>query len=260
MSIRVTYPTTYSDVNVVVDELLTAVQDILDQQLVGFYLNGSLALGDFDLEQSDIDFVVVTAESLPDTYVPALREMHEQLAAGRSKWGRELEGIYIPQAALRRYDPESRAYPSIERGERLKVEQPDSGWVIQSYILREYGVALVGPPPQTLIDPIGPEALQWAVVELLNGWWASQVEATSKLKHSGYQRYAILTMCRMLYTLEYGTIVSKPVAAQWVQKVLDRRWAGLAERALQCQVDLTTLDETKDFIRYTIQFSERFDG
>lgn len=31
---------------------------------------------------------------------------------------------------------------------------------------------------------------------------------------------AILTMCRVLHTLEHGTIVSKPVAARWAQAKL----------------------------------------
>jgi len=39
--------------------------------------------------------------------------------------------------------------------------------------------------------------------------------------HTGeYRAYAILTRCRMLYTLEHGAIVSKPTAARWAQGVL----------------------------------------
>ena len=39
----------------------------------------------------------------------------------------------------------------------------------------------------------------------------------------GYQAYAILSMCRVLYTLEFGTVVSKPAAARWAQGTLDER-------------------------------------
>lgn len=258
MSTQITYPTSYPDVNTVLDVFLSAVQSILNKQLVGVYLHGSLALGDFDPQQSDIDFVVVTAEALPPDTVSALKAMHGRLTADRSKWGRELEGSYISQQALRRYDPNNAAHPHIERGGTLRVEQHHSDWVVQRHILREYGVTLMGPPPQTLIDPIRPDELRQAVVGLLRGWWASQLEDTSRLEFSGYQVYAILTMCRVLYTLEHGTIVSKPVAARWAQDTLDRRWARLIERAFQRYMDLATLDETLDFIRHTLGAANEF--
>jgi predicted nucleotidyltransferase len=53
--------TPYSDVNAVLQELLTAVQPILGRQFIGLYLYGSLAASDFHPNRSDIDFVVVTA-------------------------------------------------------------------------------------------------------------------------------------------------------------------------------------------------------
>ena len=51
-----TYPTPYADVNSVLLELLTGVQNILGPHFVGMYLYGSLANGDFD-QDSDVDFV-----------------------------------------------------------------------------------------------------------------------------------------------------------------------------------------------------------
>lgn len=40
----------------------------------------------------------------------------------------------------------------------------------------------------------------------------------------GYRRYAIVTMCRMLYTFRHGAVVSKPEAALGA---LDDRWHEL---------------------------------
>ncbi len=60
-------------VNAVLDLLLNAVRDVLGDRLVGLYLYGSLASGDFDSETSDIDFVAVTSEALPDELVVGLR-------------------------------------------------------------------------------------------------------------------------------------------------------------------------------------------
>ena len=256
-----THLTPYADVNVVLHELLSGVQTILGNHFIGLYLYGSLALGDFDPERSDIDFLVVTTDDLPAELISALKPMHARMAAGSSKWATELEGSYIPQAALRRYDPNRARHPRINRGEgTLGLEQHDCDWVIQRHVLREHGVVLAGPTPQTLIDPILPHELRQAVLETLHGWWASRLTDPTQLRIFGYRAYAILTMCRILYTLKYGSIISKPVAARWAQQTLDERWASLIERALTWRYNIPSfdVDETLDFIRYTLKRSQPF--
>jgi hypothetical protein len=42
-------------------------------------------------------------------------------------------------------------------------------------------------------------------------------------------------MCRALYTLENGAIVSKPVAARWVQGKLGEDWNKVIDQALLAQ-------------------------
>jgi len=242
------HPTAYSDVNTVLQELLAGVRAILGQRLVGMYLYGSLAGGDFDPRTSDIDFVAVTAGELSDDEFSALRALHERLAAGPSKWGVELEGYYIPRPALRRYDPAQAPCPHIERGEKLVVEPQGSDGAIQRHILREQGIVLAGPAPRELIDPVSPDDLRQAVWTLFQEWWVPIVDNPVKLYHPGYHAYAVLTMCRMRYTLQYGAIVSKPVAARWALETSDARWAPLIERALAWQMRREDVDETRALI------------
>ncbi|MFW6068815.1 MAG: aminoglycoside adenylyltransferase domain-containing protein [Chloroflexota bacterium] len=248
----------FPEVDVIVRTLLVQVQAILGPQFRGFYLHGSLALGDFDPVRSDIDFVVVTTGSLNGETVDDLADMHAQLAAGDSKWGRELEGSYIPQKALRRHNPQNATHPHIERGGVLRVEQHHSDWIIQRHVLRESGVTLAGPPPRTLIDPISPGALRQAVLDLL-WWWELQLEDTSRVEQSGYQAYAILTMCRILYTMQEGAVATKPAAARWAQAHLEPRWTPLINHALRWQPDERRdyLAETLHFIRYTLGQARR---
>ncbi|MGZ3609318.1 MAG: aminoglycoside adenylyltransferase domain-containing protein [Ktedonobacteraceae bacterium] len=47
-----------------VNTLQTEIQRLLDQNLIGIYLHGSLALGGFQPERSDIDVIVVTAQKI----------------------------------------------------------------------------------------------------------------------------------------------------------------------------------------------------
>jgi hypothetical protein len=61
-------------------------------------------------------------------------------------------------------------------------------------------------------------------------------------------------MCRILYTLQCGTLATKTVAAQWALESLDERFAALIKRALEWQKDeqLDILNETVGFIQYTL--------
>ncbi len=249
--------TPYPDVNVVLDELLSSAQAILGDYFVGLYLYGSLASGDFDPLRSDIDFVVVTTDQLPEELIPALEKMHARLAASGLKWAPKLEGTYIPQTALRRYDPNAAPCPSLNEG-RFFLARHESDWVIQRYILREHGVAVAGPPIRSMIDPVQPDEIRQGVRGVLRGWWTSMLDNPSWLRDGEYQAYAVLTMCRALYTFHHGTIASKPVSARWAQAELDQPWATVIEWAVTWQrADRSDhLRETLDFIRYTLGRSE----
>ena len=56
-----------------------------------------------------------------------------------SPWAIQLEVSYIPQSALRHYDPANNKHPHLDRGprEELQIMQHDSDWVVQRHILRE---------------------------------------------------------------------------------------------------------------------------
>lgn len=261
MQRALTPPTPYPEVNAILHDLLTGVKTILGDHFVGMYLYGSLAIGDFRPDNSDIDFLVVTADELPGEMVRALQALHAHIAASGSKWATELEGSYIPQQALRSYDPAHALHLNIERGEgeSLRVKQHESDSVIQRYIVREHGIVLAGPAPHTLIDPISPDELRRAVLDLLYSWWAPMLDDPARLLSPGYRSYAVLTMCRMLYTLQTAAVVSKSVAARWAQQVLGEPWSALIERALAYPHDAQadTLNLTLDFIRCTVERSQR---
>lgn len=252
-------PTPYSEVNAVLNELLSGVQTVLGDHFVGMYLGGSLASGDFNPRRSDIDFLIVTTDEIPDKTLSALQVMHERITAGGSKWARELEGSYIPQHALRRYDPTHARHPHIERYGRLVLEQHDSDWVIQRYILREHGIVLAGPTPHSLISPVSPMELRQAVLGWLLVWWAPMLDNPEFRLHSpGYRAYAVLAMCRILYTLQHGTIVAKAVAARWAQETYREPWTHVIERAFVWEqgAEPVDLSEALAFIRYTVKCSK----
>ena len=264
MSIKRNNPTPFPEVNAILQELLECVKGVLGSHFIGMYLEGSLANGDFD-QDSDIDFVVVTDEDVSENLFSVLKGMHERIATIDSWCAIQLEGSYISQYALRRHDPDHAHHPNIERGdgECLKMAYHDEAWVIHRYILRERGITITGPDPETLIDPISPDELREAMLPTLKGWATRILNNPNVMSSRGYQSYIVLTLCRILYTLQFGDVVSKPKAASWVKGAVSEKWKALIDRAWigrhdnpQLTPDVDDIDQTLDFIRYTLEHSQ----
>ncbi len=254
MTLPSTEPTPYADVNTVLHRLLEGVRSVLGDHFVGLYLYGSLASGDFNSRTSDIDFVVVTDAVLSDEFVRDLEALHVHLWQSGLKWAAKLEGAYIPLPALRRYDPNSAPCPTINEG-RFYLDRQGSDRIIQRNILREYGIVIAGPSLKSSIDPVMPDDLRFAVAGVLHEWWQPMLNNPAWIRNREYEAYATLTMCRALYALEYGDIVSKPAAGRWALQTLDGRWGELIDRALMWpqEPQSNRVSETMELIRYTIE-------
>ena len=257
----------YAEIDVLLHELLDGVREILGDQFVGLYLDGSLAVGDFD-EDSDVDFVVITeaevadGKVLDDTFC-RLQALHDHLAIGGTYWATNLEGSYVSRRALRRHDPASLLHPNIERGtdERLKMALHNESWNVHRWVLREWGIAIIGPAPRDLIDPVTADELRHGAAATLEGWATELLAFPEQISSLGYQTYVVLTVCRVLYTLRSGTIASKPVAARWAQEALgepftsliERTWFGRRNPGLAAPSE--DIIATLDLIRYALEMS-----
>ncbi len=266
--------TPYDDVNIILDRLLTDVKGILKEQFIGMYLFGSLANGGFD-QSSDVDVLIVTKAEILDSRFSTLHSMHERIAVSDSRWATQLEISYIPQNALRRFNQSNITHPHLDRGngEQLHWMKHESDWVIQRHTLRETKIVVEGPAPHTLIDPVSADDLRQAVVDVLPLWVTPLLEdPIQRIRPRGYQSFVVLSLCRMLYTLEHGAIVSKIVAAGWALQTLDIKWVPLIERAIigrqnagiargtgvwqnsDLEVEPDDRNGTLDLIRFTMEY------
>jgi hypothetical protein len=253
-------PTPYPEVNIVLQELQKNARAILGDQFFAMYLYGSLSSGDFNPETSDVDFLIVTHGQLSPEMIGELEKMHMRLGDSGGIWAERLEGRYMPKDDLRRFQPDRAPNPTINE-RQFYLDGEGNDWIIQRHVIRESGVTLAGPPPETLIDPVPHEHLKQSVLRIMDEWWAPMLDKPEFLKNGGYQAFAVLTMCRTLYTLEHGLIASKPVSARWAMEALDGRWNELIERSLVMEHDspIDILNETLEFIRFTRDHCQRFE-
>lgn len=253
-------PTPFAGANEMVNLLLIRAQESLGDQFIGMYLHGSLANGGFD-EHSDIDVVVVTASDISSEMFASLRQMHTQLAKLDSPWAIQLEVSYIPAGALRRFDRGHNLHPHLDRGanELLHMMAHESDWIVQRHILRERGIVLAGPDPKSVIAPVSPDDLRWGVASVLPLWVDPVLADPSRIKKRGYQSFCVLSVCRMLYTLRHGAVLSKQEAARWAMASLDSSWRPFIERALlgrqnpDLDAENEDMEVTLDMMRYTCE-------
>lgn len=252
-------PIPYWDVNTLLACLLADIRSILGERLVGLYVHGSLAYGDFNPQTSDIDFLVVTDGGLPTKTFSALKDMHTHLFASGLAWSQKLEGAYIPKEDLRYHDPAHAPVAWLGVDGHFALEPLGSDWILQRWILREKGIIVAGPPLTGLIDPVSADDLREAVRGSLCEWWSPPFPSPERFRSGEYQAYATLTMCRSLFVLEHGDVASKPEAARWAQSALGDPWAKLIADAVGWREGMVfdRLEETLEFICYTLERSRR---
>jgi hypothetical protein len=238
--------------------LLTRLPSCLPDNLGGLYLRGSLAMGGFRPESSDIDLLVVTYQRVKDGEFASLVELHNALAASDLPFANRIEIAYIDQYALRRYQPGQR-FPTMGQGETLAWAEHHANWILERWVVRERGIALFGPLPITLIDPISRAELVDATRARLQDWavWASDINDPEWQWPRRHKFYVVETMCRSLHTLATGELGSKAQAVAWALQALPEPWRALVERSRAWQVDETVdeslIEPVRDFVLWTAQ-------
>ena len=251
------------DVNAMLDALLPGIRDALGDNLLGVYLRGSLALGDFIPATSDIDVLVVTARPVDDAEFATLADLHARLSASSLTYANRLEIAYIDRAAWRCFEP-GKHHLSLGQGETLAWSEHRDNWILERWTVREHGVALLGPAPASLIDPIAPDELRAAVRARLRDWadWADQPDDPDWLLPRAHKAYVVETMCRALSTLSSGKLLSKPRSVAWALANLPEPWRSTVERSQAWRtdqtVDLQAVPEVQGFVRWAASEGSRW--
>ena len=164
-------------------------------------------------------------------------------------------GLVHPEGSLRRLDPERRDYVYLDNGATDLARDNHCNTEVVRWTLREHGVTLAGPDPRSLVDPVSAEQLRadvrWAMRE-----WADWLRPLTSYSRRG-QGVVVLSYCRMLHTLETGSVSTKPAAGDWALGALDPEWASLIRQALADRPDpwAKVLEPaTPDAIRRTMAF------
>jgi Aminoglycoside adenylyltransferase, C-terminal domain/Nucleotidyltransferase domain len=229
-ALEATPPTIFPDLNELLGGLMARVESILGDNFVGAYLTGSFALGAADLH-SDCDFLVVTEDRVTNGQEGPLRELHDKIPTRPGRWTHNLEGSYAPRAELETLAALDKQWLYVDRGWREMQWSTHCNTEDVRWTLREHGITLVGPDPRELVGQVPADALRNRMRQSIENFLPDLFGWTS-FEIAWVQRYAVTTLCRMLYTLETAEIASKPASLEWATHALASGWTELIQQVL----------------------------
>lgn len=245
--------TNYPKVDEVINILLSEIQSVLGDKLVGLYLYGSLVWGDFDEDISDIDLLAAVKTSITNEEFEKLKTMHNNFIKEFKEWDDRIEVQYLSLDALKTFKTTESEVVTISPGEPIEKRMVGKHWLMNWWMVREKGLTIFGPESKTIIEPISKDEFIQTVKEHTENW----NEWVKGMYRKAAQAYAILTMSRAYYAFKNGDQVSKRQAAEWVQKEFPQ-YTELIQNALiwremnkrDKQEDKESYPKTEEFVNF----------
>lgn len=222
--------TPYPGINSVLTEWAEGLKHLLGKKIVGLYLSGSLAYGDFLPDRSDIDLQAVVRSPLTENELRSVEELHREIERRCPQWADRIECSYVPLELMRELTPPAKSRPWWGFGTLYAGATAGNEWIINHYLLSQHGIALEGPAFNELIPPIDIHDVRRASARDLFQEWVPKIDNAAWLSNSHYRSYLVLNLCRILHTVICGELGSKKVAGQWA-KAAYPQWQDLIEEA-----------------------------
>ncbi|WP_176560334.1 aminoglycoside adenylyltransferase domain-containing protein [Brevibacillus dissolubilis] len=194
----------------VVSSFTHQLHNLFGANLLGFYLYGSVSLGAYEEGISDIDFLAVLAQEMTPLQLIKLRRAY-QTACEKDALAKTFEGNFILQNKL--FLDNTVPCPQVYDG-AFHVAAPRDWNAVTLYNLYHHGLSVKGPSPKSLLTPVTERDL---IKTMLGNLLYLEQRMPYYAQHSlEYQVFGVLTLCRILYTVETGKITSKRQAAEYV--------------------------------------------
>jgi streptomycin 3"-adenylyltransferase len=210
----------------------------ITNNLTGVYLHGSLAMGCFNPERSDLDIIVVIKEKIsPDTKIQIVKELMDiSLKSSQIEVSFLIEGKLAAEEEAFNYDLHyseywrkryekliTRPIAQIWRDESLR--DPDLAAHIR--IINDRGITLFGKDKDSVFPRVSDEDYLKAILFDFDDAFEGYVKNPE---------YHILNACRVLNFLVTGHPTSKKEAGEWGVEVLPYKFKPLIKIALNVYI------------------------
>lgn len=220
------------DYKTIMDLISKKYKGILNYNLVGIYLHGSIALNCFNWEKSDIDFIVVVNERLSQETKLQLLKALEDLRLEAPKKGLEMSIVLKEYCTNFKYPTPYELHYSkqwLEKylenplslcGEEIKI---DKDLAAHFTIIRHAGIVLYGQQISEVFGKVPKENY----IDSIKG----DIE-DAKIEIMDNPMYIVLNLCRVLAYIKEDLIISKEQGALWGLENLPKEYSNILKDAL----------------------------
>ena len=215
-----------------INSFVDCSKNILKENLVGVYLHGSLAMGCFNPQKSDIDLIIVVNEPLSDSIKKEYLEMViEHNAIGPTK-GIEMSivlrkvckpFIYPTPFELHFSAGHLDWYKKNPKQYIRKMNGTDQDLAAHFTIINKRGICLYGATIKEVFGEVSPS-------DYMDSIWYDVENAKKEIKY--YPMYLTLNLARVLAYKEEGLVLSKKEGAEWAIDKLPSEYHHLIRDAL----------------------------
>ncbi|MCP3739219.1 aminoglycoside adenylyltransferase domain-containing protein [Rossellomorea sp. BNER] len=211
-------------------KLVTIFKDNLDENLIGVYLRGSLAMGCYHPEKSDIDLLVVVKEPLSATIkrtlINSLFTIEEEYPQKGLEMSVVKEAVLNPfqhPAPFELHYSNAHKHHYINDPELILEGGEDRDLAAHVTIIKHRGRCLIGLPIQHVFGEVSSkDYLDSIIFDIENAGeqvWKDPL-------------YYILNLCRVLFYIRDKGIASKKEGGEWGRENLPDKFSKLLNEAL----------------------------
>ncbi|WP_445323508.1 aminoglycoside adenylyltransferase domain-containing protein [Paenibacillus sp. FSL R7-0179] len=214
------------------DQAVDLFKEELGENLSGIYLHGSLAMGCFHPDSSDIDLLIVVEDKLPAEVSQRLAgrivAFHDSLP---NKRGVELSIVLKTYLHNFVYPTPFEFHFSEAHLERYRTDEnylcggfEDADLAAHFAVVYHRGFILYGEPIREAFAPVDRRYYLDSIIRDIDD--AQQNIGNAPL-------YYTLNLCRVLYYVQEGHVSSKKEGGEWGLQHLPERYHGLLRRCLK---------------------------
>ena len=221
---------------IILDDFINRLRELLNDGLLGVYLTGSIALGGYYDDKSDVDFTVVTEKTLDEKKINGLSTIHTEMLRKYPK--SILEGHYITNAELGRTPDEISPVVTYNGG---RVTRSIFGInMITWFTLKKHGVTAFGLAAIDLVFDAPTDKLLAYVSDNVKTYWTSWLKQTKKLFSikglyaltSAAIEWGVSGISRMYYTLSESDVISKDKSIEYALTLTPQKYHRILQDAL----------------------------
>lgn len=212
---------------------LELIDAMLPGRCLAYFLVGSIALGDFQENQSDIDFVIVLDSTQSLETQETLKNIHH-LLVGKYRLPK-FDGIYITPSQLAEA-PNGQFVPYWLEN-KFFAKDAFAANPITWLTIAQHRCAVRDDPSLVVYTNLA-EVKQWCMANM-DGYWAAWLRKATHHPVAGLAmlwpitvQWGVLGITRLWATIESGRIISKSQAADYAKREFGE-WSGLLDWAFE---------------------------